>query len=354
MRYSPLSGRAAALPARALGKTLSGRAAALPARALRQALSGRAAGLPTLALRQALTGGGRPGPARSLPARSPARQGWPPLVAVAHGSADPRAAAAITDLMAVVRARASRAGLPGLPVRAAYLGHALPSVPDVLEALCEERPPGPAHARRAVVVLPLLLTAAYHSDTDLPAVLREAASRLPRLRIGYGDPLGPHPSLLGALQRRLAEAGTGAAASAPAGDTAVVLAAAGSSRPGANAAVAQVAAAWQSAQGWRDVIPAFASAASPTPAEAVTRLRRAGAPRVVVASYLLAPGYFADRVREASLAAGADVVSAALGAAPEVVDVILERYLQATASLRTAAVSAGALGPSVRPAAAPG
>lgn len=321
MRYSPLSGRAAAVPARAL--------------------------------RRAVTDGGRPRPARSLPGRPPARQGWPPLVAVAHGSADPRAAVAITDLMAVVRARARRAGLPGLPVRAAYLGHALPSVPDVLEALCEERPLGPGRARRAVVVLPLLLTAAYHSDTDLPAVLHEAASRHPRLRIGYGDPLGPHPNLLGALERRLAEAGTSASAGAPAGDTAVVLAAAGSSRALANAAVAEAAAAWRSLRGWRAVVPAFASAASPAPAEAVTRLLDAGAPRVVVASYLLAPGSFADRVREASLAAGADAVSAALGAAPEVADVILERYLQAAASLRTAAVTPGALRPSVRQAAAP-
>jgi sirohydrochlorin ferrochelatase len=370
MRYSPLSGRAAAEPTRALRKTLSGRAAAeptralrktlsgraaaLPARALRKTLSGRAAALPARALRKTLTGAGRPRSAGSRPGRPPARPGWPPLVAVAHGSADPRAAVAITDLMDAVRARARRAGLPGLPVRAAYLGHALPSVPDVLEALCEERPPGPADARRAVVVLPLLLTAAYHSDTDLPAVLCEAASRHPRLRIGYGDPLGRHPNLLGALERRLAEAGTGAAAGARVSQTAVVLAAAGSSRPAANATVAEVAAAWQSLRGWRAVVPAFASAASPTPAEAVTRLRRAGAPRVVVASYLLAPGYFADRVREASLAAGADAVSAALGAAPEVVDVILERYLQATASLRAATVSAEALSPSVRPAAAPG
>jgi sirohydrochlorin ferrochelatase len=187
------------------------------------------------------------------------------------------------------------------------------------------------------VVLPVLLTAAYHSDTDLPAVLREAASRLPRLRISYGDPLGPHPNLLTALERRLAEAGVRAANGAPADtsfrDTAVVLAAAGSSRPAANAAVAHVAAAWQSARGWRAVVPAFASAASPTPAEAVTRLLRAGAPRVVVASYLLAPGFFADQVRETSFAAGAEAVSPALGAIPEVADVILERYRQAARAL---------------------
>jgi sirohydrochlorin ferrochelatase len=297
-----------------------------------------------------LTGGSRPWPA--------------PLVAVAHGSADPRAAAAVTELMGVVRARAGRVGLGELQVRAAYLGHALPSVPDVLEALCEPesesitdaagpvpygrpgRPPEPVRGERPVVVLPLLLTGAYHSDTDLPAVLSEAASRLPRLRIGYGDPLGPHPSMVGALERRLAEAAPRAATDTSVGDTAVVLAAAGSSRPAANAAVAQVAAAWQSARGWRAVVPAYASAASPTPAQAVTALLRAGAPRVLVATYLLAPGRFADRVRESSLAAGAAAVSAPLGAAPEVADVIVERYLQVTAvTARPASRPARALSP---------
>jgi len=238
-------------------------------------------------------------------------------VAVAHGSTDPRAAAAITALMDLVRARAERRGLAGLEVRAAYLGHALPRVPDVLAAL--DAP--------AAVVLPLLLTEAYHSDTDLPAVLTVARDRLPGVRISYGRPLGPHRGLLGALDRRLAEVGVpGAPAVAR---TAVVLAAAGSSRPSANAATALLARRWRAARGWCDVVPAYASAASPTPGEAVAALLRAGAPRVAVASYLLAPGVFADQVREQSLAAGAHEVSAALGAAPEVVDVVLDRYLQA-------------------------
>jgi sirohydrochlorin ferrochelatase len=249
-----------------------------------------------------------------------AGQAWPPpLVAAAHGSADPRAAAMVTELMALVRARASHRGLRGLQVRAAFLGHALPTVPDALEALYGDG------RYRAAVVLPLLLTEAYHSDTDLPAVLREAGRRLPGLSLRYGRPLGPHPGLLRALERRLAEAGVPAV---PDG-TAVVLAAAGSSRPAANAAVARAAQAWQSARGWRAVVPAYASAASPTPAQAVAALRRAGAPRVAVASYLLAPGVFADHVREQSLAAGAQAVSAPLGPAPEVADVVIERYLQA-------------------------
>jgi sirohydrochlorin ferrochelatase len=255
------------------------------------------------------------------------RRAWPPLIAVAHGSSDPRAAAAVTDLMALVRTRA-RVGLPGLQARAAFLGHALPSVPDVLEAvygsLSDDRQERDAPT---AVVLPLLLTAAYHSDADLPALLGEATRRLPRLRISYGEPLGPHPGLLRALDRRLAEADP-AAAAGPSG-TSVVLAAAGSSRPDANAAVARAAEAWHRARGWRSVVPAYASAAAPSPGEAVAGLLRAGAARVVVATYLLAPGVFADQVRERSLAAGAAAVSAPLGAAPEVADVVIERYLQA-------------------------
>jgi sirohydrochlorin ferrochelatase len=300
MRHPPLTGRAAAPPTGAVQQALTGRAAAPPTGAVQQALTGRAAAPPERAVQQA-----------------PA--GWPPLVAVAHGSSDPRAAATITELAGVVAARAHAAGLPHLQTRVAYLSHALPSVPRVLESLAGER---------GVVVLPLLLTPAYHSDTDLPAVLSEAGRRLPGLRIRYGQPLGPHPWLLRALDRRVAEAiaGTG---SLRITDTAVVLAAAGSGRPEANAAVAAVAAAWQLSRGWRAVVPAYVSAGTPTPGQAVAELRDSGAAKIIVASYLLAPGYFADKIREQSLAAGALAVSAPLGAAAEVARVALARYLRA-------------------------
>jgi sirohydrochlorin ferrochelatase len=108
----------------------------------------------------------------------------------------------------------------------------------------------------------------------------------------------------------------------------VVLAAAGSTDPGANATIAALEARWQARAGWWAVRPGFASAADPSPAAAVAALLRDGAPRVVVASYLLAPGLFADRVRRTCLAAGAAAVSPALGAAPEVADVILDRYAE--------------------------
>jgi sirohydrochlorin ferrochelatase len=242
------------------------------------------------------------------------------LVAVAHGSTDPRAAAAIGELMELACTRAAERGLSVPDLRVAYLGHAAPSVPQVMRAFGPGAP---------VTVLPLLLTAAYHSKTDIPRMLARSPSGA---RVTYGEPLGPHPLLISALEGRLPQA----ALENPA-EVAVVLAAAGSSDPEANAAVAQLAAQWQASGGWQAVRPAYASAAGPDPATAVAGLRRAGARRVVVASYLLAPGVFADRIRDASLAAGAAAVSPALGASAQVADVLLDRYQEAAIRERTAA-----------------
>jgi sirohydrochlorin ferrochelatase len=230
-----------------------------------------------------------------------------PLLAVAHGSRDPRAAATVEELLDLVRRRS------GLRVLTSYLDHAPPSPVQALGALAGE---GVGEA----VVLPLLLTAAYHSKTDIPGALAEARRTHPRMRLRYGATLGPHPLMIAALERRLAEAGV-----TPDPDTALVLAAAGSSDPSANGTISRMARAWH---GWRRVVPAYASAARPTPAEAVRALREAGARRVAVASYFLAPGYFADKVREESLAAGAAAVSAALGAAPELAEIVEQRYAE--------------------------
>jgi sirohydrochlorin ferrochelatase len=241
-----------------------------------------------------------------------------PLVAVAHGSRDPRAAATVSELLAVVRYRAMAWGLGGLDVKAAFLDHCAPSLPQALSAVGGDG---------ACVVVPLLLTAAYHSKADIPAKIAAATP----LDVSCAGTLGPHPLLLAALERRLAEAGVAVGDPAARSGTSVVLAAAGSSDPAANATIAALAARWQATRGWHAVVPAYASAAGPRPDEAVRALLAgAGAPGpVVVATYLLAPGYFADKIRAAGLGAGAAAVSPALGAAPDIADVVLERYLAA-------------------------
>jgi sirohydrochlorin ferrochelatase len=239
-----------------------------------------------------------------------------PLVAVAHGSKDPRASATVEELLSTVRERR-----PGLDVVTSYLDHAPPTPVQALGALETDE----------AVVLPLLLTAAYHSKIDIPGALTEVRRRRPRLNVRYGDTLGPHPLLIEALERRLIEAGV------EIGDpeTAVVLVSAGSSDPGANDVIRRTARAWRR-RGWRDVVPAYASAASPGPGDAVRAVRDSGVRRVVVASYFLAPGYFADKVRAESLRAGADVVSPVLGAAPELAEIVLQRCDEAIQDVRTA------------------
>ncbi|MFJ8906588.1 sirohydrochlorin chelatase [Streptomyces sp. NPDC102351] len=239
----------------------------------------------------------------------------PVLLVVAHGSRDPRHAATVHEL--VRRVRALR---PGLRVETGFLDFNVPSVNGVLESL-------DAEGVRDVVALPLLLTRAFHAKADIPAVLAEAP---PRLRIRQAEVLGPSPLLLAALERRLYEAGL---TPADKSSTGVVLASAGSSDPEAIAVIADVAREWRHT-GWCAVRPAFASASLPRTEQAVRELRELGCARVAVAPYVLAPGRLPDRVARG--AAGADVLADVLGPAPEVAQVLLERYDAARTPVLTA------------------
>ncbi|CAM5716858.1 Sirohydrochlorin chelatase OS=Streptomyces tendae OX=1932 GN=GUR47_31510 PE=4 SV=1 [Streptomyces tendae] len=221
--------------------------------------------------------------------------------------------------------RRVRALRPDLRVETGFLDFNVPSVPGVLESL-------DAEGVRDVVVLPLLLTRAFHAKADIPAVLAAAP---PRLRIRQAEVLGPSPLLLSALERRLYEAGL---TPADKSSTGVVLASAGSSDPEAIAVIAEIAPGDHVAPGWCAVRPAFASASLPRTEDAVRRLRALGCARVAVAPYVLAPGFLPDRIARG--AAGADVLADVLGSAPEVARVLLERYDAARAPMARAAGAA--------------
>ncbi|MCF6526246.1 sirohydrochlorin chelatase [Streptomyces sp. JJ36] len=238
----------------------------------------------------------------------------PVLLVVAHGSRDPRHAATVAALCARVRAER-----PWQRVEVGHLDFNAPSVPQVLERLDGE-------GVREVIALPLLLNRAFHAKTDIPAVLREATARLPRVAVHQADVLGPHPLLVAALERRLREAGL---PSADAPGTGVVLASAGSSDPEAIAVIAETAREWRRATGWRAVRPAFASASPPRTADVVRALRADGVRRVAVAPCVIAPGLLPDRIVEGAREAGAEVLAPVLGDAPELARLLLLRYEQA-------------------------
>jgi len=227
----------------------------------------------------------------------------PALVAVAHGSRDPRSAATISAL--VDRVRWLR---PDLDVRLTFLDLCVPRLDAVL-----------ATVPRAVIV-PLLLGRAFHATVDVPGAVASAAR--PGLDVSVADVLGPDPRLEQAALRRLAEADV----DADDPEVGVVLAAAGSLHAPANAAVAAIAGRWARSTRWAGVVPAFACAAEPTVPQAVEQLRAAGARRIAVASWFLAPGLLPDKVTRLATKAGATTLADPLGADAAVAHLVADRY----------------------------
>ncbi|SDU20457.1 sirohydrochlorin chelatase [Jiangella alkaliphila] len=217
------------------------------------------------------------------------------LIAVAHGTRAPEGPVVLAALLDRVRLL-----LPGVDVRVAYVDVIGPTLSSVLASV----PDG----ERAVVV-PMFLASGYHVRVDVPSAVAEDGGRAI-----VTPALGPDAAVVAAVEARLRSA-------ADALPSAVVLAAAGSSDASALAEV-DVAASLLSSAVARPVQPAYVTTASPSVPDAVSSLRAAGHPTVAVASYLLAPGLFQERLSTA----GADLVAPPIGPHPLVAQLIADRY----------------------------
>lgn len=218
------------------------------------------------------------------------------LVLVAHGT---RSTAGLQVVGEIATAVAEHVGA----VRTSFVDVLGPNPRELL-----------ADSRGPAVVVPAFLASGYHVNTDLPARVRESGHR----DVMVTRALGPDPVLARVLLARLLEVGW-----AP-GD-AVVMAAAGSSEPAAQHEVAVAADFLADLVG--EVHVGFVATGAPTVADIVADLKRPGDRRVFVASYLLAPGYFHQKLVQC----GADVVSEPLGAHPELVALLARRFGDATA-----------------------
>ncbi len=234
----------------------------------------------------------------------------PALVALAHGSRDPRSATTIRALVDQVRSMR-----PDLRIEPAFLGLSRPSFDTVVDRLVRA-------GHEEIVVVPLLLTEAFHATVDVPEAVTAAADRHPGLRIRASHILGVEPVFLEVLDQRLRAALKQARVREL---DALVLAAAGSSNPLANQAVARLARAWGNKHRL-PTVAAFASAAPPATGEAVRAFRNEGRRHIAVGSLFLAPGTLPNRAAELALEAGAVAVSEPLGADPELARTVLARY----------------------------
>lgn len=234
----------------------------------------------------------------------------PALIALAHGSRDPRSAQTITALVDEVKAMR-----PDLRIEAAFLELSAPSFDSVVDRLV-------ADGYDEIVVVPLLLTEAYHARIDVPSVLAAAMDRHEGLRIHASRILGMEAAFLEVLDIRMRAALKRARVREL---DALVVVGAGSSDPLANQSVARLARQW-GARHKLPVVAAFASAAPPASGEAVRAFRAEGRRHIAVASLFLAPGLLPSRAEELALEAGAVAVSDPLGAHPILARTVLARY----------------------------
>lgn len=223
-----------------------------------------------------------------------------PVILCAHGTDSAAGQQVVHDLLVGVRA-----ARPGWRVEAAYVDVQRPSLEETVVALhAQGEPP---------VIIPLLLSTGFHVQVDIA----RAVATYPGTE--SAGQLGPGARLAAVLVERLLAVGATPA-------DRVVLAVAGSSRLEATRDAERmldlVRARWSG-----PVRLAYGAAAAPDVPSAVRAARGGpgGKPdagtRVIVAAYLLGPGFFHDLLGRS----GADLVTAPLGAHPLVIEQILAR-----------------------------
>ena len=235
----------------------------------------------------------------------------PALVALAHGSRDPRSAATITALVDEVRAMR-----PDLRIEPAFLELSKPSFTTVVDKLVRA-------GHDEIVVVPLLLTEAYHAKVDVPNAVAEAMARHEGLQIratSRARPGGRVPRGARRAHARGAQGGPGARARRPGAGRGRLLRPA--RQPGRRPAGPGLGHPPQAA-GHRGVRlgrprrrPARPSGRSAPRAAVTSRSPRCSWP----------PASCPDRAAELALEAGAIAVSEPLGAHPELARTILARY----------------------------
>lgn len=218
------------------------------------------------------------------------------IVLLAHGSPDPRSSAATHDLAA----RVATAG--GRRCVAAFLDHDEPTLATAVRA------------GESAVVVPLLLSSAYHERVDVPWALTSAQAEGRLVR--RAPSLGVDPALLDAVA---AQATTLAHSTGP-----LLLAAAGTSDAFARAQIEDAATALARRTG-RQVRAGYATQAPVPLHEAITELEARTGERASIGTLVLFPGRITDTI---AAAADGRAMTAPLAQSSALVDVVLRRAAQ--------------------------
>ncbi|MHB8669102.1 MAG: sirohydrochlorin chelatase [Acidimicrobiales bacterium] len=236
------------------------------------------------------------------------------LVLVGHGSRSSASGEEMQRLCLLVGDQ-----LPAVKVDLGFLEMNDPPAGEVIDALVEE-------GRHRMVVLPLVLLAAGHAKSDVPAVVAEARDRHPHVDFRLGTPLGVGRDLVAIL---------GDAVRVARGEGLPLLVIArGTSDPDANGEAhkaARLVAEWTGAP---FVHTGFTGVTGPSVPEALEVFSRLGHDRIAIAFWFLCTGKLVDRARddiaEFTARTGVTAVDAGyIGPDQRVVPLVLQRFEEA-------------------------
>nr|WP_202486871.1 sirohydrochlorin chelatase [Streptomyces sp. SID8354] len=272
------------------------------------------------------------------------------MLIAGHGTRHEGAADALRALVAMLAERH-----PDVPVAGGFFG--APASPLPLSGAVDELA---ARGAGRLVVVPLLLAPTGPIRESLPEAVARAAAAHPGLGFVCEPALGPHPRLLEVLERRLdAALGGGARRPEDRARTTVLLVGRGAADPYANAEVVRTARLLWEGRGFAGVESAFVTLAAPDVPAGLERCRvlAAAAPggpgpdRIVVLPGFFFAGDLLERLRMqtegwAAVHPWIEVLGAEpVGAAPELAEVVMERYRATVADGAAGGTPAGGVLP---------
>ncbi|MGD0082112.1 MAG: sirohydrochlorin chelatase [Acidimicrobiales bacterium] len=236
------------------------------------------------------------------------------LLLVGHGSRSEEGRTETLELGGLVAAEA-----PSVAVETGFLELSEPPAGTALDRLV-------ARGASRIAVVPLMLNAAGHSKSDVPAVVLEGRARHGGLDLQYGRPLGPDHTVLALAGERIASAG---GVGLP-----LALLARGTSDPDANAEAYRAGRLVAEYVGSPLVVTGFSGVTWPSVSETLEQLRRQGVERLTCFAWFLCTGLLVDRMKsdfaEFAERTGIEIVDAGyLGPDPSLVQLVLQRYEEA-------------------------
>ena len=241
----------------------------------------------------------------------------PALVVVSRGSSDPRVAQVTHELR-----KGLQALRPEIPVHGGFLEQCSPSGPQVVAQLVRQ-------GVEEIVFVPLHLTNAIEADPEIAAMAQRCRTNHPEVRFAVSRPVGPELSLLTVLDQRLRSALSHARCLELDG---LVLSTESSGDVRGGALLARRARQW-SAHHRLPCLTAVADDSGPSVAQAIMGLRAQGRRHIAVGSFFLSPDAAYQAQADLAYRYGAVSVSEPIGAAREVLDLLLARYAFAAMDL---------------------